>query len=120
VAALRDFEVRVLHLLTNGVLSRELLARLERAPQPLRYDYTGGGYFLTLGDPALPAERRVLDQPNVVGTQGGTRCGFVVFLRDHELTLECHEYGGDDPVAPDFRDREVTISVEPVNLVDSR
>jgi hypothetical protein len=45
----------------------------------------------------------------VVGVGGGVLAGFVVFLQNNELTLECHGYG-DVAVPPDFRDRDVQVS----------
>ena len=86
---------------------------------PERYEYTGSGYFLTVKHPGLPADRRTLSDPFVVGIAGDVRAGFVVFLGDGELTLECHTWGELD-VPADFRQRQVNVSTAPTNVVDLR
>src|SRR5262245_49237753 len=94
--ALRDFEIRAIRLLANGALTEAQLAIVEQLTEPLRYEYTGSGYFLTLRDLSLPVAAKTLSFPVVVGESGEVTCGFVVFLGDHELTLECHTWGAVD------------------------
>jgi hypothetical protein len=83
------------------------------------YEYTGCGYFLSVKHPSLPAEPRTLSEPAVVGKVGDIQAGFVVFLGDGELTLECHTWGPVD-IPEDFREREVLISALSANFVDIR
>jgi hypothetical protein len=84
-----------------------------------RYEYTGSGYFLTVKHRDLPVETMTLAEPFVVGTTGDVQAGFVVFLGDGELTLECHTWG-ELAVPADFRQRQVTVQTRPVNVVDLR
>jgi hypothetical protein len=119
IPALRDFEIKAIRLLAGDTLSDAQLALLERIPEPSRYEYTGSGYFLTLSDSSLPAVAETLSYPDVVGEYGEITCGFVVFVGNHELTLECHTWGAVD-VPSDFRDCPVSISTPPVNVVDLR
>jgi hypothetical protein len=61
-------------------------------------------YFLTVRHPSLLSGRTVCDRPRLVGRSGSIACGFVVFLENGELTLECQTWGPES-VPVDFRDR---------------
>lgn len=119
MSVLRDFELQAIRLMAADTLSADQLAALGEIPIPARYEYTGAGYFLTVHHPLLPQKQQTLSSPAVAGDSGDVRCGFVVFLGDHELVLECHTWGEVD-VPADMREREVTISTPPVNVVDLR
>lgn len=105
---MKPFEREAVRLLAEGRISAEVLARVVRAP--VTYEPTGIGYFLTGRDDGLPAERIVLDEPVVLGRAGAVEVGFVVFVEDHALHLECHGWG--EAVPADLREREVVISVQ--------
>ncbi len=102
-----------------GVLTELQLDLLRRAEKLDNYDYTGCGYFLTIKDVRLPSERLVLSNPPVVGSAGDVQAGFLVFLGEHELVLECHTWGSVD-VPADFRQLDVVISTPPVNFGNLR
>jgi hypothetical protein len=119
MAAFRPFEIEAIRLMAEGVLSPAQLELLAQLAEPLRYEYTGCGYFLTVAHASLLSHRCTLSQPAVVGTAGEVQAGFVVFLAENELTLECHTWGALD-VPEDFRDRSVEISALPINVVDLR
>ena len=93
-------------MLAREHLSAELLALVQALPA--RYEFTGAGYYLTATHPDLPAERSVLSYPIVTGSNRGTLCGFVAFLGDNELTLECHAFGT-EPFPASFRDLFVKV-----------
>ncbi|WP_198289180.1 hypothetical protein [Methyloversatilis thermotolerans] len=117
--AFREFEKEAIRLMAANVLSEEQLRYALEADRPSSYNYTGSGYFLTVKHTSLPLEARTLSDPPVVGNVGEVQAGFVVFLGDQELTLECHTWGAID-VPEDFRDQPVVVSTPPVNLVDLR
>ncbi|AHX16213.1 hypothetical protein CH75_06925 [Dyella jiangningensis] len=108
VDALRDFEVEAIRILAAGILSDEQIEGLKSLKVPARFEYTGCGYFLTVADPELPAERLTLSVPPIIGTADDVVSGFVVFLGEHEPTLECHTWGVVD-VPDDFRQRDVLV-----------
>jgi hypothetical protein len=108
VDALRDFEVEAIRTLASKVLSDEQLEGLKTLKAPARYEYTGCGYFLTVVDPQLPAKRLTLSVPPIIGTVDDVVSGFIVFLGEHELTLECHTWGAVD-VPENFRQRDVFV-----------
>ena len=105
--------------MATGALSEEALQALAKVEHLASYEYTGCGYFLTVRLASLPAEPKTLSDPPVVGNSGEVQAGFVLFLGNQELTLECHTWGPVD-VPADFRDREVAISTPPINFVDLR
>lgn len=113
--AFRAFELQAIGLMAEGVLSDGQLRSLRDVERPSRYEYTGSGYFLTVQHPSLPVGTRTLSAPAVVGSSGRVQAGFLVFLGNHELTLECHTWGNVD-VPASFRDQEVTICTPPINV----
>ena len=110
MSVFRDFELKALRLL----LPPAHADLAERFSGSVKYEYTGVGYFLTVRDPTLPAERSVYDEPWVEGTSGPVQCHFVVFVERHELTLECYTIVDDMP--EDFRDQVVRISTPPAYI----
>ena len=119
MTAFRPFEIEAIRLMASGVLSESQMQLLCDAEHPDIYEYTGSGYFLSVKHPSLPVAPRTLSDPPVVGNADEIQAGFVVFLGNGELTLECHTWGSVD-VPADFRDRAVVVSTLPVNFVDLR
>jgi hypothetical protein len=106
---LREYEKTVVQLLASGVLSPQQLDAVIREGRLVEYDYTGCGYFLTIKHDDLPAERIVCDTPKLTGRADGIISGFIVFIEDGELTIECHTWGEVD-VPEWFRDRDVRVA----------
>ena len=109
MSILREYEKTVVHLLASGVLSPQQLDAVIREGKLVEYDYTGCGYFLTIKHAGLPLERIVCDTPKLTGSVDGIISGFVVFIEDGELTIECHSWGDVD-VPEWFRDRDVQVA----------
>jgi hypothetical protein len=57
-----------------------------------KVEFTGAGYFLALKDPSFPKKRIVLDSPDIRGQLDGIDVGYLAFVENHELTLECYSY----------------------------
>ena len=55
----------------------------------------------------------------MAGVAGQIQAGFVVYLGDGELTLECHTWGEID-VPNNFRDMAVQVKTPPDNFIDLR
>lgn len=105
----REYEREVIRLLAGRVLSPGQLGALLSEGELVSYDYTGCGYFLTVRHASLPEERVVCSEPALAGSAGGVTCGFVIFIENGQLTVECHTWGDTD-VPEEFGDREVRIS----------
>lgn len=103
-----DYEKSVLGILINAAFSKDEVSRILEESQFVNYEYTGSGYFLSVSHEILPKERIVLDNPIVIGKSQDCTCGFVVFIEDHILTLECHSWS-EKEVSPDFRSQVVQI-----------
>jgi hypothetical protein len=105
---LRDYEKKVISILTKDVLPQDVVDAVTMTGELVSYEYTGAGYFLTLRHSRLPSERIVCSAPMVLGKAGGIETGFVVFLENQRLMLECHSWG-DDAVPESYRDEDVEI-----------
>jgi hypothetical protein len=112
MSAFRTFETEALRLLLAHKLPAETLLLIENFAGPIEYEYSGCGYFLTIRDQALPAERSVYSDPTVCGRADGIDCGFVAFISEHKLVLECHPWSEDIP--PAYRDRDVVVSTRAI------
>ena len=117
--ALRPFEVQAIRLMAGGFLTEEQLRAVFSAQSLASYEYTGSGYFVSVQHPALPQADQTLSEPAVVGNAGDIQAGFVVFLGEGRLTLECHTWGAVD-VPANFRELNVAVTTPPVNFVDLR
>jgi hypothetical protein len=104
----KDFEKEAIRLLTAGIVPTTVIEGVLTEAQSIQYEYTGCGYFLTLFHPSLPRERIVCHKPLVLGRSRGIDSGFVVFLQDHHLTLECHSYEKDVPES--YREQDVRVT----------
>ena len=54
-------------------------------------------------------ERTVYTGPEIVGTDGYTETGYIVFVENRSLTLECYIYGGGS-LDHDYRDRNIFLT----------
>ena len=108
MSVLKTFERDVLDRLAAGALSAEQIEAVASEGTFVSYEYTGSGYFLTLAHPSLPKERTVCSRPAIMGHADDIDCGFVIFIENGELMLECHTWGEID-VPEDFRSRSVKL-----------
>ncbi|MDO8926092.1 MAG: hypothetical protein Q7U94_04175 [Sideroxyarcus sp.] len=105
----QNFESHVLHLLVAPKLGTDTVDAVVREGQLVSYNYSGSGYFLTIAHPILPTTRIVCSEPQVVGRAGNIHSGFIVFIENGELTLECHTWGEID-VPENFRKLSVAVA----------
>jgi hypothetical protein len=104
---LTKYEIEVLNLMLNREFSNEELVFILNSPIT-GYDYTGAGYFLELTNKCLPIERRTISEPTLYGRANSFNVGFLVFIEDCKLILECHSWGVENP--PDtIREEQIEI-----------
>jgi hypothetical protein len=103
--AFRPFETEILRLLVAPVLGDEMLDAVLATGELVSYEHSGVGYFVTVRHPGLPRTRVVIDRPNVFGTLNGVEGGYLVFIEDGELMLECWSTESEFPEF--FRDGDV-------------
>ena len=113
----RPFELQAIRHLLGSDLSEAWLERLETEATLVSYEYSGCGYFVTVAHSMLPAERMVYSEPPVVGTAEEIEAGFLVFVENGEMMLECHSWGVNQ-VPAEFRDKNVKI--EPGGYINNR
>ena len=106
--AVRHFEREAISLLGESTRYSKTLNLLADSAIVAEYEYTGAGYFLTIRAPDLPLIREVLTEPCVVGEWAGIVCGFIAFLENQSLTLECYTWT-DAGIPKDFRDQAVVV-----------
>ena len=106
----KSFEREVVKALVSQYLADDQIEMVLDSASFVSYDYTGYGYFITVRHPIIQTERIVFDRPLLIGKAGIVECGFVVFQKNGELTLECHSWG-DANVQADFRERQVEITI---------
>lgn len=111
MGGVREYERKVIRILTKDVLPPDVIDAVISAGEIVSYEHTGVGYFLTLRHARLPSERIVCDEPMVLGRANGIETGFVVFLENRQLMLECHSWG-DDSIPETYRDEEVEIAAD--------
>ncbi|WP_187429064.1 hypothetical protein ROLI_004640 [Roseobacter fucihabitans] len=107
---LKSFEVKAINLLTANVFPAWQADKMHSSDNLIRLDFTERGYFITLSSSSFPIERLLLNSPPVNGKVDELLTGFVAFVENNELTLECFAYDGD--IVPDnFRDLNVIIFI---------
>jgi hypothetical protein len=112
--AFREFEVEAIEIMLAGVLTSEQLLAVKQHRGPVEIEHTGAGYFVTVSHPLLPEASSTASTPAVIGESGGLHCGFVVFLSNQGLTLECHAWSSEE-IPKGFREGHVVISTPAIN-----
>jgi hypothetical protein len=107
VSALATFERAVVAALVSDHLPAHVVESVLENAELVSFEATGAGYLLTVAHPLLPAARTVCNTPMLIGRADDLECGFVVFLENGELTLECHAWS--DALPDDFRTRDVRV-----------
>jgi hypothetical protein len=109
MVALANYEREVIRILAGEKFQPSVVSHLTNAAEADSVEHTGVGYFLTLHHPGLPNERHVLSTPMVIGRSSFVECGFVCFVENSELTLECYSWGN-APIPADIRSQDVRIT----------
>lgn len=104
----KNYEKKVLETLVSSKISSDDLSSIIMNAELVDYEYTGSGYFLTVQHSSVPEQRIVCDKPSLMGEAGKIICGFIVFLENNELTIECHSWG-EVEIPEDFRERDVKV-----------
>ena len=105
---LKQFEGKVLRFLMADLFSPADLNKIIRECKFVSYDYTGSGYYLEISHPDLPDHRIVCNMPAVIGEAEDIIVGFVIFIENNHLWLECHSWNDSD-VPEHFRDYDVLV-----------
>ncbi|MDT5121541.1 MAG: hypothetical protein QOC96_1023 [Acidobacteriota bacterium] len=109
MSILKNYEIKVLYLLASGALSQQQIEALVSSGELASYEHTGSGYFLSIRHEDLPQERIVCHEPIVTGSADGVTGGFIIFIENSQLTMECYTW--EDIGLPEgFRDSDVQVA----------
>ena len=95
-----EYEKEILRRLNNDTLSNALLHKVLNHPEKVECNFTGAGYFLDIHHNELPSERMVLSTPVVSAMYQEMEIGFLAFIENHVLSLECYNHEGDHKGVP--------------------
>ncbi len=87
-----SYEQEALLLLCNDVISNSVLHDAIQNPENISCKFTGEGYYLELKHNDLPLDRIVCDKPTVIGKFQEQEVGFIAFIENGTLCLECYNY----------------------------
>jgi hypothetical protein len=104
----KEFEKKVLEFMTADLFSHADLNKIIRECKFVSCDYTGSGYYLEISHPDLPESRIVCSEPTVMGEAEGMTVGFMIFIENNYLWLECHSWS-EKEVPEHFRDYDVSV-----------
>jgi hypothetical protein len=85
---MKEFEKEIIFaLLANSECSD---IALPLAENQTTFEFTGAGYFISFENDQLPKHRVVLDKPVITGRLGEVDVGYIAFIENSELILECY------------------------------
>lgn len=102
----QQYEIDAIHWLVGDAIDFNVLESA-LVTDRLKVKHTGVGYFATVTYEQLPKSRQVFSGTEIAGRFGDIDLGFVVFVENHELTLECFTY--DDELPDTVREQGVSI-----------
>jgi len=88
---MKEFERKIIQELLES--SPDIQYSLKDEYHEESVDYSGNGYFLSIKDDLLPLERVILSEPNIEGIIDEVSVGYIAFIENHELMLECYVNG---------------------------
>ena len=98
------FECGIIRTLCDTELGSSLIDSVFRFSDSVSLEHSGVGYFLTLSHANLPMQRGVFNRPHIRGRLGVYRVGYLVFVGNRELMLECFSY--EDALPEDARNND--------------
>jgi hypothetical protein len=108
---LTQFETEVLQYLLQNRLEQSEWQALVNNYQITNYDFTGAGYFLDIVCSSIKFEKETIDCPIVIGTVNDLEVGFLLFVEENNITIECHGWS-DENLPENIRNLEVSITID--------
>jgi len=107
---IEEYERTIIRMLCSDVISNSTLHEVMNHPEKIECKFTGEGYYLDIFHSGLPSERIALDTPGIVGVCQEVEVGFIAFIEENVLCLECYNYSDTRGVPPGIRNETVIIS----------
>lgn len=92
-----DFEIQVLKIMLESEYSTYDIQSIVSTSVIVGFEFTGAGYFLKISNELFPIERKVIGKPIVTGENNDFQVGFILFLENKTLTIECHSWSEKNP-----------------------
>lgn len=111
---LTEYEIEVLGIMLKSEYSASEIENLISTSTFSGYNFTGAGYFLELTNELFPVKRQVISEPILLGKTEDIQVGFILFIENKTLTIECHGWGGSNP-PKDIRTKKVQLEIDMKN-----
>src|SRR5205085_2788591 len=108
---LKEHEKKAIGTLIGDALPESLLNEL-LSSSLVEIEDTRVGYFLIISHQRLPKIRSVYSQPLITTSFDQIDAGYLVFIEDHRLTLECHSLE-DRRMNNQYRNQELVLKIVP-------
>jgi len=90
---LEEFEIEVLKIMINSRLTSDNWLDFLSNYKVSGYEYTGCGYYINVISEKIELKNEVISGPFLIGEIGGLQMGFVIYIEDNSITIECHSWG---------------------------
>ncbi|WP_251358428.1 hypothetical protein [Kangiella sp. TOML190] len=92
-----DFEKEALRLLCSDALSKDVLRKAILSPDSIRCEFTGAGYFLDIEHKDIVSNKKIVcSTPIVSGKFKDQEVGFIAFIENGSICLECYNCSDKD------------------------
>ena len=108
---LRNYEIEVLKVMLDDRITIDQWNRFVLNYTIDDYDYTGVGYFLKIIHHQSFFEQETISKPVVTGKFEGCFVGFILYIEQGYICIECHNWGGKE-LSENVRDLDFRIDVE--------
>lgn len=108
---LSQYEVEVLQLMLQSKLGADVWNGFLENCRIVTFGFTGNGYFLTIKQRDCLFEKETIHNPVVIGKTANFDVGFLLFLEEDEIILECHGWSETSP-PENIRDLNIEILVD--------
>jgi len=102
------FEEAILSQELKAMYSPDQISDILKNAEIFDYHFSGAGYFLEMRHPLFPTERDVIES-EITANADGWELGFLIFLQDKELCLECYLNGDSDGFPDTIRTEQVKL-----------
>lgn len=107
---LKDYEIQVFEkMLMNKLIKADWTMFIDNY-KLVSYEYTGAGYFLKIRVNSLNLKKETIQKPIVIGEYDGLMLGFILYLYQNEIVMECHSWSSDNP-PENVRDQDIKIRI---------
>lgn len=105
---LTHYEKQVLRRMLKSEYSISQIENIISNSSVNSYDYNGAGYFIEITNELFPNKRKVISEPLLNGTVEHYQLGFILYLENKSLILECHSWN-DSNLPKEIRKKKVFI-----------